>query len=179
MENRCKTLKPHPQLLDLLFAFKGSVSQVFKEVIGVHDIAHFALARVNQNNELITLSSTPAMEFNLFNRGLWRYDRNYDPQWFKQGGQASWQQLYHPQRYDELYYLKQIKHGYATGMSFAQKLGESHLIYSIASQQSCAKTQEFFMTEQDEIFRMGQHCANQFTPIFAECDALNEYALSA
>lgn len=120
MENRRNEVMPHPQYLDVLFAFKSKVSSVFRDVMGIHEIDHIAFTRI-KNNQLLTLSSTPALEFNLFSSPLWQYDKTYHPQWFKLCIQDYWQSLYLHNRYDELYYLKQIKHAYPVGLSLAAK----------------------------------------------------------
>ncbi|HAT1819714.1 TPA: hypothetical protein JBJ33_04490 [Legionella pneumophila] len=83
MENSHKEVMLHSQFLENLFAFKKKVSNVFRDVLGIHDIHHIALTRINKHNQLLTLSSTPAMEFNLFNSFLWKYDQTYNPKWFK------------------------------------------------------------------------------------------------
>lgn len=172
MENRCKQVMPHPQLLEVLFAFKSQVSKAFKDVIGLHEIHHMALTRINKKNELVTFSTTPALEFNLFSGSLWQHDRTYQPEWFNLCSQAYWQTLYKSTRYDELYYVKQIKHRFPIGLSLAGTLGEDHLIYSIASRNSCRHTQDLFQNQQEEFYKIGQFCYNALNPLFSHCDAL-------
>lgn len=84
----------HPRFLDALFAYKSQAMNIFRDVLGLYDIHHLAVARVDQQGQLISFSSTPAMEFNLFNSELWRYDLCYRAQWFTQYTQASWAALY-------------------------------------------------------------------------------------
>lgn len=172
MEVCCKNIVLHPKFLEILFAFKSKVSSVFREVLGIHEIHHMALSRVNKNNELISLSSTPAMEFNLFSSTLWRYDKTYHPNWFKQCTQAHWQQLYYQPRYDELYYLKQIKHKYPVGLSLATTQDHMPLICSLASHNTGDHAHELFTTHHDDFYKMSLYCANLLTPIFNDCDAI-------
>lgn len=179
MENSRKLIVPHPHLLEILFSFKGTVATVFRDVLGIHEIHHIAVTRINSSNELITLSSTPAMEFNLFNCPLWRYDQTYNPAWFNLCTQSYWQTLYTPTRYDELYYIKQIKHAFPIGLSLAGKLGEDHFIYSLASHKSCLHTRELFATQKDEFYKIGQYCSNLLSPLFDSCDNLTSQTLSA
>ncbi|HAZ7572459.1 hypothetical protein OQJ02_13565 [Legionella sp. PATHC032] len=167
MENSQKEIVPHSQLLESLFAFKSKVSKVFRDVLGIHDIHHIALTRINKHNQLLTLSSTPAMEFNLFNSFLWQYDLTYNPKWFKLCTQNDWHSLYNIKHYDELYYLKQIKHGFPIGLSLATKMNENYVIYSIASHKSCAFTREVFSTHQEDFYKIGQYCSNLLHPLFS------------
>ena len=145
---------------------------VFRDVLGMHEINHIAVARINTNNVLVSLSSTPAMEFNLFSSSLWRYDQTYNPKWFSLCTQSYWGNLYSAERYDELYYIKQIKHVLPLGLSLAGKIGEDHYIYCLASRTSCPQTQELFATQHEEFYKIGQYCSNMLNPLFSHCDAM-------
>lgn len=172
MENSCQIVVPHSRYLEILFAYKGKVSSVFKEVLGIHEIHHLALTRINHHNELITLSSTPAMEFNLFSSPLWQFDRTYSTDWFRLCTQATWQSLYDASRYDELYYLKQIKHNYPLGVSLAAKIDQDFFIFSIASHKGCPETQALFTEKQDELYQIGQYCSTQLKPLLTFYDEM-------
>lgn len=165
-------IKPHPQLLKLLFAFKNKVGTVFKDVLGLHEINHVAITRIGIEQEIITFSSTPALEFNLFNSELWHYDQTYSPAWFHLGEQTSWQSLYSATRYDELYYLKQIKHHYPIGSSLATRQDNIFYIYSLASKQSSSQTKEIFTNQYDDFCKIGLYCTNQLQDLFITCDNL-------
>ncbi|MFA6301916.1 MAG: hypothetical protein WC627_02145 [Legionella sp.] len=172
-------IKPHPQFLEVLFAFKNKVSMVFQDVLGIHEIHHLSLTRINKNNQLITFSSTPALEYNLFSSQLWLYDKTYNPQWYQQYTQSNWQNLYQETRYDELYYLKQIKHNYPLGLSLAAKINETPVIYSLASNKSCRKTEELFTQQQEEFYKIGLYCYTLLDTLFNYCDSLQvDYELS-
>lgn len=178
MDNSRNDLAPHPQFLEVLFAFKNKVSNVFRDVLGIHEINHIALTRINSTNQILTFSSTPAMEFNLFNSPLWRYDQSYNPLWFNLCSQAYWQTLYNQERYDELYYIKQIKHAFPIGLSLAAKIDEHYVIYSLASRKSCAHTHEIFSNKQEDFYKIGQYCSNMLDPLFNHCDSLASHASS-
>ena len=157
---------PHPEFLDLLFTHKSKVSAVFSDVLGLHEINHIAISAINQHNQLLTFSSTPALEFNLFNTGLWQFDNSYQPQWYQLCTHSPWQTLYTRARYDELYYLKQLKHHYPLGLSLATKLGDSHFVYSIASHKDCPVTRELFSQQHEHFYKIGHYCANALSPLF-------------
>lgn len=172
MEHSLNTPELHPQFLEMLFAFKSKVSKTFKEVLGIHEIHHLAITRVDKNNQLLSLSSTPSMEFNLFNSSLWLYDKTYNPLWFHLKTQDYWQSLYQTDRYDELYYLKQIKHSLPIGLSMAASVDNNYIIYSLASNNSCSYTQELFTSQQEDFYKIGQYCFNILLPLFTRCDDL-------
>lgn len=166
MDKNCIKAAPHPQLLEALFAFRSKVLSIFRDVLGIYEINHIAITQANENNQLLCFSSTPAMEYNLFNSKLWCYDRSYDTQWFTRCSQANWQSLYDIERYDELYYLKQIKHRYPLGYSLAAKIGNNFFIYSFASHRACNKTQEIFAHQHDDFYKIGQYCTSMLYPLF-------------
>ncbi|WP_298622363.1 hypothetical protein [uncultured Legionella sp.] len=172
MENSRNNLVLHPQHLEVLFAFKSKLSNVFRDVLGIHEIHHIALTRINKKNELMSFSSTPSLEFNLFSSVLWQYDQIYNPKWFKLCTQANWQSLYMPARYDELYYLKQIRHAYPIGIALAAKIDDDYVIYSLASHKSCPHTKEHFANQHEDFYKIGQYCSNILNPLFIYCDSL-------
>jgi len=166
MDKRCNEVVPHPQFFESLFAFKNKVSNVFKDIIGIHALHHFAIARIDEDNKLMILSATPALEFTLFNSQLWRFDETYDPQWFQRCAQSAWQPLYHATRYDELYYLKQIKHDLPLGLSFARQVENDHYIYSFATHNDDAHSQELFANQTEDFNKIGYYCHDLLSPLF-------------
>lgn len=178
MENSRNCLVLHPQMLEVLFAHKSNVSNVFRDVLGIHEMNHISITRISRDNKLLVLSSTPALEFNLFNGSLWRYDQAYSPHWYRQKTQAYWQTLYSQTRYDELYYLKQIKHGLPLGISLAAQIDDAFVIYSLASKKNCDTTQELFATRQEDFYKIGQYCSNMLSSTFNSYDSLASTPLS-
>ncbi len=157
---------PHPDYLNKLFAHKNTVDKVFNDVLGLYNINHVAVSQVNENNEILTFSSTPALEFNLFSSHLWQFDKTYQPSWYQTGASASWQTLYAPHHYDELYYLKQMAHHYPIGRSFAVTFENTHVIYSIASKKDTAQTHDDFINQQECFYRIGEYCSKTLLPLF-------------
>lgn len=163
-----KDISLHSHLLDKLFAYKSKTRSIFGEILGLFEIHYFAIGYVNQKRELLVLSSTPSLDYNLFNRPLWRFDRTYSPSWFEQCGQASWQSLYAAERYDELYYIKQLKPRYPLGLSMAAKIDNQYMIYSLASRTDSEYTRELFATHQDDFYKIGQYCTLHLLPLLLE-----------
>lgn len=160
-----KDVTPHPQLLDVLFAHKSQVKPLFAEMLRRYEIDHIAVTHINLNQEILTFSSTPAIEFNLFNSGLWRLDNTYNPAWFEKRVTATWQSLYHPERYDELYYLKQLKPHYPIGYSFATKADGGPVIYSIASRKTAMDMQDITNARYEIFYGIQQRCAQLLLPL--------------
>ncbi len=162
-----KQVTPHSKFLDTLFAYKQPVSHVFKDILGLYDISHFSISRIDKDCKLLTLSSTPSLEFNLFSSNLWRFDKTYLSSWYSLCSASSWQSLYCSEHYHQLYYTKQIKHRYPIGISIAVKTMDTHLIYSIASDKECPYTQELFVNQHDHFYRIGEYCSNALLPLIS------------
>ena len=158
-------IAPHPSFLETLFAYQDQVSRVFKDVLGLYDISHIAIAHVNNQRELLTFSSTPSIEFNLFSSNLWRFDKSYQARWYRLCTLTPWQSLYTKAQFDELYYLKQVKPQYPLGLSFAKELTDYHVIFSIASHKNSQHTQELFMNQHENFYKIGMYCSNLLLPI--------------
>lgn len=148
----------HPQWLGKLFAHQSKARTVFNDVLALYEVNHIAIAYIDKDSQLLALSSTPSLEYNMLSGSLWRYDNTYNPDWFQQCKQASWQSLYPAERYDELYYIKQIKPHYPIGLSMATKMSEGHVIYSIASTNHSEDTQAIFETQRDKLYQIAQYC---------------------
>ncbi|KTC85129.1 hypothetical protein [Legionella brunensis] len=166
MENSYIKISPHPRFLELLFTFKSESFRVFGDVLGLHEIDHVAVTRINSDGELLAFSSTPALEFNLFKNNLWLFDKSYHPEWFYHCTQSEWQALYIPERYDELYYIKQIKHQYPLGFALSKKIDDTYFIYSLASSRDCDATRESFISHFDDFYRIGEYCSSRLTHLF-------------
>lgn len=158
----------HPQLLNRLFASKSKTRSVFRDVLGLHEVNHVAMAYIHSTGLLTTLSSTPSLEYNLFSSPLWQYDRVYDPTWFRQSTHAYWQALYSATRYDELYYLKQIKPHYPLGIALSEPLGEGHVVYSLASATDSESTRDCFTTQLESLTQLGQYCMTHLRPLLMD-----------
>lgn len=165
-----RDIVPHPEILDTLFAHKSKTRTVFRDVLGIHEINHIAITRINSNNKLITLSSTPSLEYNLFNGPLWQYDLSYAPIWFSQCRHANWQSLYAPERYDELYYLKQIKPHYPLGVSIATIRNHCPVIYSLASATDSDATREIFTNKTNDLIQLGHYCMTHLSALLTATD---------
>ena len=174
MDKTEQNLTFHPQLFTRLFAYQAKAHEIFNDVMALYEISHIAITHINSNHQLMTVSSTPSLEYNLLSSPLWRFDNTYSAHWFKQGGHASWQSLYAPERYDELYYIKQTKPHYPLGISIAKPREEGYLIYSIASSTESDYTRDIFTTQQDKLYKVGQYCTTYLWSLLTDNDTLSQ-----
>ncbi|MDP1603104.1 MAG: hypothetical protein Q8M03_07550 [Legionella sp.] len=165
MESRRNTVKPHPNLIETLFAYKSRVSAIFNDVLGIHHLNHFSIARVDKEQTILVFSSTPSIEFNLFTTSLWRFDNTFNPGWFTQCNHALSSSLYNPKRYNELYFTRQQKPELPTAYTIAVE-NDGHYIYSIASGNTFPNPDKWFTNHEDDFYKMGKYCTNLLTPLF-------------
>ena len=170
MENNQSLIRPHQDLEHILFADKRKVSLIFSDVLGIYDLDHISIGLLDTSNHLLTFSSTPALEFNLFHKKLWRYDQTYYFSWVTKGIYETWQNLYESEYFDELYYNKQVKHNLPIAYSMAGKIGTRHAIYSIGTKKNTQKSRDFFMSESALFYKMGLYCAQSLKSLFIQYD---------
>lgn len=160
----------HPELFHLLFANKFKTWLLFHNLLAAHKIDHLAIYLIDRECKLLCFSSSPALEYNLFNSPLWRFDRSFHPAWYKQGGIATWQSLYCPSRYDELYYLKQIKPHYPWGLSLATTTRFGDVVFSIATHNDGAHLQQQLQSRVEQFYDLGQQCLLELSPLLPHAD---------
>ncbi len=172
-----KNVNLHPYAIDALFAYQNQTSRIFKDVIGLHHIHHIAVSHlklflsgdpkrsIDASYQLLTLSSTPSLEFNLFNSPLWQFDRTYHPQWYSLCTSAAWDSLYMMEYYEKLYQLKQARYHYVNSLSLATPSADGYLIFSMATSN---KLHRLFEGQEENLHKIGEYCWNLLSPLFSD-----------
>jgi hypothetical protein len=166
MKNNQDLVVVHSKFFQNLFVYKRHIDAIFNDILGLYEISHIAITRIDANKQLLTFSSTPALEFNLFTSKLWCFDKTYDPNWFSQCSQSRWESLYQPSHYHELYYIKQIKHHFIDTWSWVTQQDDNYYLYSIASNTNDKTIDESFSNHYQNLYKIGQYCVNLLNPLF-------------
>ncbi len=161
---------PHLNAETLLFKHKRVALGVFRDVIGINEIDHISIACINMNDEVIFISHTPSIEYNLITSGLWVYDMAYHFDFYKNNNNQYWDQLYHHTKLAELTNIKQTTHQFSSGFSIPIKQDNCHLIYSFATKSKDAHSKSFFCDKQDELVKIGHYCFHKLATIFLPND---------
>ena len=156
---------PHPLAENLLFQNKRDVLTVFSDIIGIYELDHLSIACINKANEVIFLSHTPSIEYNLMTSGLWKYDLSHDPLFYKNQQSRLWSELYDQDKYLELHHLKHTKNQFSFGFSIPIKRKDFYLIYSFATKARHVNPYLFFFDKQNELIKMGNYCFNKLKHI--------------
>lgn len=142
--------------------------RVFRDILGIHDIHHFSITGFDPSGHMLSLSSTPAIEFNVVNSGLWRHDQAYCLDWLMQKEHVCWKDLYASERFDELYYLKQTKHGYASTCALSTCYEGFRYLFAFASRYADANESVFALERRDELLQLGQYCLKELRLFWEE-----------
>lgn len=162
------TLSPHPKLVTQLFAHRHTVFCLFQKLIKPYGIDHIAVSHIDAQRRISILSSTPSLEYTLFQHGLWQHDKSYQTEYFKHASAISWEALYTLNRYDELHYIKQLRTYFELGVSFiAQNEGESYII-SLATQHANDEIRHRFTKPLCYYHDMLQAYLQKLSPLFIQ-----------
>ena len=166
MQTQWKETSTHPKLLDTLFGFKAKTMDIFNDVLGLHQISHIAVTQIDKDRKILVFSSTPAMEYNVFNNALWPFDKTYNPDWFTKTIFTNWEALYQTTHFDVLYYERQIKHHLSLGFSLAIQEEDRYYVYSIAFSKDNPPDPELLVGKVDDFKKIGLYCKNLLQPYY-------------
>ena len=167
MEIRTK-ISPHPQLIETLFAFRYRVFRIFNEVLGLHEIDHIAITRIDKEQRIAVFSSIPAIEHNLFQAcsGVSTIPivKNGLSKKKQQPGLRFMSQV----AIMNSIILRQIKPQLPTSLSLSTLKASGYYIYSFASHSLNPRTAVLFQRCQKELYEIGHYCNNLLQSIFPE-----------
>ena len=158
---------PHPLAYRFLFEHKRETLRVFRDVVGYVNLDHISIAYINLDNDVIFLSHTPSLEYNLIHSGLWAYDLSYCAQFYHNHQSMYWEQLYDQGKYNKLLYLKQQRYHFTTGFSIPIQKGPISLIYSFATQSQSVDAMHLFLEKQPTLIELGDYCFNQLEKLIS------------
>ncbi len=155
----------HPLAHPLLFQHKRKLLSVFSDVIGINEIDHISMACITHANEIIYLSHTPSIEYQLMTSDLWSYDALHAPHFYTNDQPKLWSELYHSDKYHALHAIKQAKHGFKTGFSIPTQQHGLHLVYSFATKSPTPDPDLVFLARRDEFLSLGHYCFNKLSDL--------------
>lgn len=153
--------------VDLLFSHKKELSSKFSDIIGLHFIDHLSVFLLDPNNELTIISSTPSVEFNLINTGLWFYDHTFSPKTFTDGHLDTWETFYHP-IYSKLLALeKKQAHRFTHGINLVRQINHHTVLYSFATRNEFGDPDKYYQEIKGDLLLIGNHSYNLIRNIFS------------
>lgn len=155
----------HPLAEKLLFEHKRVVSRIFRDVIGLYQLAHFSITLINRQNEMVFLSYTPSIEYNLITSGLWSSDLSYHPNFYLNQAAKLWHELYLPHEYDGLLQIKQVQTGLSMGIAIPVQHEHFSLVYSCATASKDPNIAMELYQQQEALKDVGSYCFQKLSPL--------------
>jgi len=155
--NNSMNLKMHPKILTILFNHKNEILRKLTDLRGLHYLDHISILLVNSHREIIILSITPSVEFNLIAQDLWQFDRSFDPAQFSTGQLLFWDNSYTSEYYYQLKYLKEIKHNFSLGFNVLRKIEGFYLIYSFATRSDDLNLKNYYQSIATDLYSLGDY----------------------
>ncbi|MDP3559285.1 MAG: flagellar biosynthesis protein FlgJ [Legionellaceae bacterium] len=158
MDSSNSEFKLHPKAQDLLFQYYRTLSRIFNDVLGHLEIDYISITLLNDQNELLFLSSRPSIECNLIEHHLWSFDRSLHADFFQKNTAQLWETLYPEKWRTQLRHYKQEIPGYSMGVSIPSSFEEYRVVYSFALKSNNAIIKNNIMHKIEILLRMGRFC---------------------
>lgn len=120
----------HPKAKKFLFEHYMTTRRIFSDILGQVETDYASIALINQTNQVFFISSNPAMELNLIEQSLWRFDGSYQPEFFNQDQPKLWSELPHTGCMEEIIKYKQVKPRLISGISIPDEYGAYRTVFS-------------------------------------------------
>ena len=164
--NRSFMLSMHPNILSILFNHKNEILKKLSDLRGLHYIDHVSLILITPQREIIVLSITPSVEFNLIIQDLWQYDMSFNPIHFTTDKLLFWDTAYLEDHQIQLKFVKEIQHGFAFGFNLIRKIHDFHLIYSFATRKDELELRNYYQSIVPDLYSLGDYGYKQLREIF-------------
>lgn len=123
-------ITPHPMAKELLFKHYVPLRRIFSDVLGQQEIDYISIGLINASNQLIILSSNPAAEQNILEKGLWQFDRTFQPEFVYQNNFLPWSSIYDVNESKPLYKYKLTDLGLSRGFAITTDFREYRAVFS-------------------------------------------------
>lgn len=110
-------IRLHPRAKIFLFEHFATLRKLFSNVLGQQETDYFSIALINKTGVMFFLSSTPSIEQNLIEKGLWQYDGSYQPEFIYQNEAKLWSEFSKTEYSGSLRQHKQQDHNLVEGIS--------------------------------------------------------------
>jgi len=169
-----KTLlvKLHDKAKQISFTHKNIIQPAFKRIVpsGI-GIDYFSLSIVDKKNTLSCYSSSPSLEFNLFNQDLWIHDGIYEISNHIDGIFRFWDALYSSQFQNTLKAEKQLKFGFLYGFYIMKKINDLFVIYSFATKSQTDRS--IFQKSINTLTSIGDYFFNETKSLHTEYTSIS------
>lgn len=154
----------HPLAQTFLFEHYRNLRLIFQDVLGHFEIDYISITLLNEDKELLFLSSRPAIEQNLIAHHLWENDPCLQENFFKQSSKYLWHKIYEDSNYFRLNYYKLRIPRFHFGISIPTHVNGKPLIYSFALESNDLKDHHELLLKTEELLSIGRFCLQKCKP---------------
>lgn len=166
--------KNHKQVSEISFLHYAKIRSAYAAILSLDKIGHFALEIANPQQELVHLSSTPAIVHNLCSSMLWRYDKNISPTFYKNKDFYWWEEGYCNAHYLDLKIVRELNHGLLGGFTFVKRIEQFHLLYSFGIKQASEQELLVLLSGKEELIQMADQCYEAMRELYAKYAGQNQ-----
>ena len=165
---------PHPQFVEILFAYRTQVKSVFSDVLCLPSLDYINITWFNTMHHFMSISSMPALDLHLYNTKLWQHDLMYNIKKIPKSRLLLWEDLY---CHDYAILLKQHK-------QYKNYLQIGYCIHTVIENNSCILSFESRCNIQDiphntifnytDLSAIGYYCTQSLQQLFTHACSFME-----
>lgn len=155
----------HPGARDFLFKHYRTLRRVFGDVLGLLEIDYLAMTLITPQNELLFLSSQPAIECNLIENNLWQTDPCYSEAFFEKNTFQFWEDIYHKVVNKQLLHYRQTVYEFNQGLSLPDTFSHYRVVYTFALKTTDINARHEIESNIDKLMNMGRYCLQNILQI--------------
>jgi len=162
----------HSDVINILFGHRRFVKNIFLQIKGHYEIAHFGINIINPLNELVTFSSTPHIEYNLIKQGLWKYDPSFSSKILNKNTLFWWNDVSahipSPLFREQIKQIKLLNNHFNTGLTLCREVDGFFLLYSYATNSIKNDLQEYYTSQIFNLIDIGDYFCKSILDIYSE-----------
>ncbi len=159
----------HPQAVDILFEHRRYIKNVFLQIKGHYEIAYFSINIISPSNELISFSSMPHIEYNLIQKGLWKYDVSFS---LKQTGKNIlyfWEDIDTDNPFfEQIKDIRLTSNHFTCGMTLLREISGYKFLYSYAINSNKKNLKEYYNANILNLIDIGDYFCKSTLALYAE-----------
>ena len=159
----------HPDIVTILFEHRRFVKNIFLQIKGHHEIAYFGVNILNPENELISFSSMPHIEYNLIQQKLWKYDRCFSSRSLDKNTLYWWDPINAEALLaDQIKEVKLTSNNFNAGVTLCRDIGGFRFLYSYATKTRQKDLQEYYTSQRVSLINIGDYFCKSLLDIYSE-----------
>lgn len=132
-------IRLHSEIVKILFENKRFIKNIFSNLKGLYGITHLGMVCIDPSQELVAFSTTPNIEYNLFNQKLWLEDHCFNLDCFYKNSSLWWD--YQNEKIEK---IKLKNNGLTIGMAIYRPINNFDFIYSFATNEKIEGLHQFY-----------------------------------